>query len=134
MFPKTLLKLNYIYLLNHVKMSMAQHRYFFDIKVTVSVQKMLRILLSLGIIRRFYRLTLNKYRIYPGWTFNSAQSRHIKVFSHTKNPLKIKLKSLIILKWNLGNSTLILNTPLGLLTHRQALQLKTGGHLLCVVY
>lgn len=134
MFPTFLLKINYIYLINHLKLNIAKRNYFFDIKVTSSVRQMLYILYSLGLVRRFCRLRENLYRVYPTWSAASSAYRHIKVYSHTKNPLKIKLKALRILKQSTGCSNLILNTPKGIITHQQALRLNTGGHLLCVIY
>ena len=115
-------------------MNVAKKKYHFQITVTREVAQLLRILHDLGVIRRFCRLDGNLYRIYPNWYSVKTTFRHIKVFSHTKNPLRLTLKSLRVLKTNIGLSNLVLNTPHGLLTHRQALKLQTGGHLLCILF
>ena len=129
-----MLKRNYIYVLNHLKINIAQKNYYFDLKVVPNAKQMLQILYSLGIIRRFYRLHSTWYRVYPAWRSSTSAYKRIKVYSHTKNPLLIKLKALKILKHNVGGSNLVLNTTRGIITHQQALKLKLGGHLICIVF
>ena len=134
MLPNYLLKLNYVYFINHLKLNIAKQNFFFDIIVTPSVKQMLHIFYTLGIVRRFHRLQSTRYRVYPGWSSSSLLYRRVKVYSHTKNPLKISVKALSVLKQSTGCSSLILSTSKGVITHQEALRLRLGGQLICIIY
>lgn len=59
----------------------------------------------------------------------------MKIKSHERgrNSIRMTFKSLVILQKHTLNSHLILSTPKGLLTHKEAVKLKTGGFLVCTI-
>lgn len=129
-----MLQFNYSYLINHLKINTARRTYFFDIFVTPQVLSLLFILQELNVIRRFSRITQSKYRIFPSWSAKNPAYTRIKMFSRSTNPITIRWKALTILQHNTGNSSLILSTPKGLITHQEAIRQKTGGHLICLIF
>jgi hypothetical protein len=60
-----MMQLNYTYLLNHLKLSTARRHYFFEVLVTPKVLDFLHLLQELNVIRRFYRIRDNRYRVHP---------------------------------------------------------------------
>ena len=134
MFPTFLFQTNRIYVFNHLRINKAQQKYFFDIRCTVRAAQTLRLLLHLGLVRRFYKLNRSTFRVFPYRTFNNAQHRPLKIFSSKQNPLKVTLATLRLLKLNTGASSLVISTTRGLLTHHQALKHNLGGHLFGIVY
>ena len=134
MFPTFLFQTNRIYVFNHLRINKAQQRHFFDIHATVRASTTLRLLVKLGLVRRFFKINETKFRVLPNRTFNNTQHRPIKIYSSKQNPLRLSLSTLRLLKINTGASSLILSTSKGLLTHQQALNYKVGGHLFCIIY
>ena len=55
------------------------------------------------------------------------------MYKRKVNPMVIRLKALHTLNNIVCNSVIILDTPYGLLTHTEALRLKTGGQLICLI-
>ena len=134
MFPIFMQKLDYINFINHYKISVAQHTFFFIVRQTPQISQILNVFQKLGLVRRFVRVNNRFYRVYPTWAFNRNYLHNIKVHSHPKNHLRIKLNALWVLKQSIGSSTILLNTTKGILTHREALKYRLGGHLLCVIF
>jgi ribosomal protein S8 len=59
--------------------------------------------------------------------------QNIKVYSRAFNPIRISFKALLVLTTNTYASHLILNTPKGLITHREAIRHRVGGVLVAVI-
>ena len=127
-------KLNYSYLINHLKISTARQAFFFEVLVSPQVLSILKILLDLNIVRRFYRVHGNRFRIFPSWSSKNPTFSQIRVYRRVANPLTIKYHALQVLQHNLKSSHLILSTPYGLLPHREAMRRKTGGQLICLIH
>jgi ribosomal protein S8 len=119
-------------LINKVKVSWAQKNLFFDCLVTNSVLPFLKLLYNLGIIRRYLRLSSMKYRIFTNWYGFHPSRKQIR-FYQQKTPIILTYKSLITLQRSTFNSDLIVETPKGLISHREAIKLRTGGHLVCLI-
>lgn len=129
-----MMQFNYSYLLNHLKINTARRNYYFEILVTPRVLDFLYLLQELNVIRRFYRINGNRYRVFPSWSYKNPTYRRIKLYNRGKNPINIHLAALSVLQHSTANSSLILSTPHGLITHREALRKKTGGHLICLIF
>lgn len=132
-FPIFLNKLDYTYLINHLKLNIARKNYFFDIKVNVKLLGLINLLHKLNIIRRFVLITPFKYRIYTNWFDKQASILKLKNYNRALNPIRIKLQALTILNQHTYNSQLILSTSKGLLTHHEAIKAKVGGFLVCSI-
>ena len=133
-FPILMTNLDYAYFINHLKLNIARKNYFFDVKVNRKVTRLIKILYKLNVIRRFVIITPYKYRIYTSWFDRNSNALKLKNYSRALNPIRLKLRSLNILKFNTYNSYLILSTSKGLLTHQEAIKEKVGGFLICTIF
>lgn len=107
--------------------------------VTRRILPILQLLVKLNIIRRFYFLPTTssfekKVRVFPFYNKLQTITSNISLHFRKAHPISIKLQALKLLNKTLGGSSLILNTPQGLLTHREALLQGVGGILIYTVY
>ena len=129
-----MLNLNFVHFFNHLKLNIARKSFFFDIHVNKNILNLIGLLYKLNVIRRFTKLNTKTYRIFPSWRDTYSTSTSIKVHYRSLNPIKLHLNSLHLLKIQTFNSHLLLNTPKGLLTHKEAILAKVGGTLICTIF
>jgi hypothetical protein len=60
-----MINLNFVHFFNHLKLNIARKSFFFDIYINKPILTLIQILYKLNIIRRFTKLTLKTYRIFP---------------------------------------------------------------------
>ena len=90
MFPTTMLRLDYSFFYNQLKINIARRSYFFDTIVNVKVLKFIQLLYKLGYIRRYLQTSPKKYRIFPNWVSGRSTLSHVR-FYQKKNSFEIKL-------------------------------------------
>ena len=133
MFPILMFKLDHIHFINHLKINTARRNFFFETIVNKKVLEFIRLIYRLNIIRRYIRLTNKTYRIYPAWSGCAAHFKSIKCYRPNNNPIIVSYKALLILQNHTGVSDIILSTPRGILTQREAIKFRTGGILMCMI-
>lgn len=128
-----MLKNNYPFIISHLKLALARKAYFFDIKLSKQTQPFVRLLKDLGIIKRFYIVDGQLFRIYP--TFFNQQHKCMRITNLYKpsRPVFIKVQALRLLKKHVGLTTLVIETNKGLMTNQQAVTSNTGGRLVCII-
>lgn len=129
----------YAYVYNQFKIHTAQKRIYFDMIITRRVLPVLKLLHQLNLVRRFYFLAKTKpfeqkVRIFPFYNKTQTIISNFKLHFHKTHPVTIKYQALKLLQKSTGGSSLILNTPQGLMTHRSALTHKVGGVLIYTIY
>lgn len=124
--------LNYTFFTNQLKLSIAQKNFFFNCIVNTRLKQFIHILYKLGIIRRYIYVSPKLIRVFPNWIGGRSTLKKIKFFQ-TKTPLKLQYKTLRLLKYYTFNSSILLETNKGVLTHTEALKQKVGGNLLCLI-
>jgi ribosomal protein S8 len=102
-------------------------------KLKKNSYNLVKIFYELNIIRRFYKLNNNVYKIFPTYTKYGQAAKTFKSYYRLKNPIILKKSSLVIINYSMGNSNILLDTNKGLLTHNEALKKDVGGILVCVV-
>jgi len=112
---------------------MSRKNFFFDVNVNNNLLNFISLLYKLNVIRRFIKITPKTYRIFTSWRDKHSTSIFIKLHNRGLNPIKLKLASLQILTTQTFNSHLILNTSKGVLTHKEAINAKVGGTLICTI-
>jgi len=132
-FP-IMLKLNFVHFFNHLKLNIARKAFFFDVNINKDLLNLLNLLYKLNVIRRFTKLTMKTYRIFPSWRDTYSTSTSIKLHYRSLNPIKLNLNSLHLLKNQTFNSHLLLNTSKGILTHKEAITAQVGGTLICTIF
>ena len=100
--------------------------------MTVKLLHFVKLLYQLGVIRRFVNIKKGLYRIFPNWHTDLGTAHNIRFFRN-KRPIHVKYKALSVIQTYTFNSTLILHTDKGLLTHKEALKNKIGGQLICTI-
>ena len=96
--------------------------------------KLLKLLKKKGVVRTYYYLNKNCYKIYLN--ANSTRSAHQQkiFFLKKRNPLFISVKALQRLLYNINTSFLVLETTKGFLTHTEAINKKVGGRLIAIYF
>lgn len=69
----------------------------------------------------------------PFFYKNTPHYKNIRYVSTPSKKHIISLQALLILTSSIRASILILSTSYGLMTHTEALRLKTGGIIMCVL-
>ena len=90
--------------------------------------------MSLNIIRRYYKVSGSMYRVFPAYSRARRRVRDYKTYTRVNGRIRLQLKALRLLNINTPHSYYILDTDKGLITHKEALKLKTGGLLLMIIY
>ena len=127
-----MLRLDYTFFINQLKINLAQKSFFFDTITNLKVLNFIKLLYKLGVVRRYLRVSAKKYRIFPNWVGNRSTLARIKFFQK-KTPIKLSYKALKLLNLYTFSSYILLNTDNGLLTHSEALQRHKGGQLVCII-
>jgi len=115
-------------------MGSLQKRLFFESQVTTKTKNLLNLLVTLNIIRRFYKVNLNLYRIFPSYNKHRKHSRPTKIYTKLRGRIRLSIRTLRILQISTPHTYYILETSSGLMTHKTAVQLGIGGLLLMVIY
>jgi ribosomal protein S8 len=76
---------------------------------------------------------INKIILTPSFYKNAPFYKNIRYVSTPSKKHTVTLKALRLLLTALRASILILSTPYGLVTHREAIRLKTGGVIICAL-
>ena len=127
-----MLRLDYTFFINQLKINLAQKSFFFDTITNLKVLNFIKLLYKLGVVRRYLKVSSKKYRIFPNWVGNRSTLALIKFFQK-KTPIKLSYKALKLLNLYTFSSYILLNTDNGLLTHNEALQRRKGGQLVCII-
>jgi len=129
----------YVYLLSQLRINTAKHNFFFKVSIGVRDVEMLNLLVSRGIVRRFYKLHLAKankysYLIYPNYTRLNNTNLRLTPLTRNKGHTSMTLNALKIINIASGGSSFILKTTKGLLTHQEAIKHSLGGVVVCFIY
>jgi|688.fasta_scaffold143995_2 ribosomal protein S8 len=129
----------YVYLLSQLRINTAKHNFFFKVSIGVRDVEMLNLLVSRGIVRRFYKLHVTKtnklmYLIYPNYTKLNNTNLKLTPLARNKGHISMTLNALKIINIASGGSSFILKTTKGLLTHQEAIKAGLGGVVVCFIY
>jgi ribosomal protein S8 len=69
----------------------------------------------------------------PAFYKNAPFYKNIRYVSTPSKKHTVSLKALRLLQTALRASILVLSTPYGLVTHKEAIKLKTGGIIICAL-
>jgi len=125
--------------ISQLKIQTAKKSLYFDIHLTTESVKLAQILKSKNIISTIKPFSCRyargvKYRIFPNHTLLTNSNARVALFSRNTPHISISLGGLKLLDYGCGSSTLVLETPRGLMTHQEALTYKTGGELFAYIY
>ena len=126
---------NYSYLISSLNIIISKKSRFIKIKSNLKLLKLIMVLKKLGLINSFIILNykINLIKISPFFYKNTTFFKLIKLISASSKKFSIRLKALKLINFSLGEAILLIETSKGILTHKEAIRLNTGGFLLCVL-
>ena len=125
----------YSYFLNQLQMGSKGRNYFFEVRLTTKLKPLARLLQSLNLIRRFHRSGArpNAYRVFPTYSRHRKHARVMRLYARRRGRIVLNLRALHLLNLTAPHSYYILETPKGIMTHQEAITLRTGGLLLAII-
>jgi ribosomal protein S8 len=124
------------YVVNHVNLTISKKLPSTTIKFTKKTFNLVKALHSVGCINHYTIKTFDNTKLI---TFNVLFFRNttfykgIRLISTPSKKHTTSLRALRVLSYSLKASILLLSTPYGIINHREAIKLKTGGLLLCFI-
>ena len=122
-----------MYLLSHLRLAVAKKLFFFQLTLNPQSRQLLKLLLNLRLVRRFAKVKGLQYKIFPNYSKYGNPVKNFKVYYRLRNPILMKLKSLVLINKSLGASSIIVETSGGVMTHHEAFRRKLGGVLVCSI-
>jgi len=122
----------YSYTINHLKLAVAKKHFYFLLNYTKRVQSFLRVLKKLNLIRRFHVLNSKKFVVFPTYAKKSTGS-YLRVYYRLRNPIVVRHAALVLINKSLGNSIVLVDSSRGVVTQAEALKLRIGGILICII-
>lgn len=123
----------YSHFLNQVILCSKRKGLFFDSPITNKTKKLAQLLLDLNVIRRFFRTHDENYRVFPAYTRYRKFNRSFKLYSRVSGKIILSYKALRLLNLSSPHSYYILETGIGLMTHKEAIKHRVGGVLLLII-
>jgi ribosomal protein S8 len=109
-------------------------RQYVKVPFNKKIISLLKIFSRIRYIKRFQKISEREVKIFLIYNKNMPFYKFTRSIFSSSNILRISSKNLIRLhKYDYG-TIYILSTPKGLLTHLEAIQMKKGGLLICVLY
>lgn len=125
------------YVISHYNIAASRNWSKIVILATKKSLLYVKILYKVGAIKNFILIKSNsktdKIVLTPSFYRNSPVYKNIRYVSTPSKKHTVTLKALRLLKTALRASILILSTPYGLVTHKEAIRRKTGGIIICAL-
>lgn len=137
---------SYAYVVNHLNLAISRKKLRIKIKYTRRTLDLVKVLFSVGYISHYSVITPSKLSAHcspnsqNSWIFvtllffrNTPFFKSLRLVSSPSKKHTTTLKGLQLINVSIKSSLLILSTPYGIVDHREALRLRTGGVILCIV-
>ena len=127
----------YAYLIAHLNLALKNDKRIHRILCTKKTLKLMRVLRQEGCVTYLIPRTgsvTKKYMLFTPYFYKQTTFfKCIRLISTISKKFTVTLKALIIINRSLKSSILLIETSKGILTHKDALRLRVGGLLLCVI-
>ena len=125
------------YVISHYNIAASRNWSKIEILLTKKSLLYVKTLYKVGAIKNFL-ITKNsknvtKIILSPSFYKNSPFYKSVRYVSTPSKKHTISLKALRLLQTALRASIIILSTPYGLITHKEAVKFKTGGIIICIL-
>jgi ribosomal protein S8 len=111
---------------------------FTVIQFNKKILRLFKLLAQIGCVTYYCHNVQNSQRrllVFSPFYFKKMTFyKTVKLVSTPSKKFTLTLKALKILNKSLKNSFLILETSGGLITHKEALKLRLGGYILCIMF
>ena len=124
---------------SQLKINTAKKVVSFETFLTEQSFKLAKILKSRNIIQSIELLKPDQgkgafCRVYPNHSLLINTNNRLKLYSRNTPHLTLSFHGLKLLSYGCGDSTIVLETTRGLITHQEALTYKIGGELFAFIY
>ena len=137
---------SYAYVVNHLNLAISKKKLRIRFKYTRKTMELTRALFSIGYISNYSVVTENPILtnsklpnsknswIYVNTIFfkNTPFFKSLRLVSTPSKKHTTTLKALHVINISIKSSIIILSTPYGIIDHREALRIGTGGTILCI--
>ena len=132
----------YAYVINHLNLAISRKKLFIRIVYTRKTLELVKALYKIGYISN-YSMVFNASspKCNPQTTHivinlsffkNTSFFKTLRLVSTPSKKHTITLKALNVLNTSINSSTLIMMTSSGIIDHKEALRIRTGGIILCI--
>lgn len=134
---------SYAYVINHLNLAMSRKKLSIKIKYTKKNLELVKVLHKIGYLNNFSVSTTrdidslrSKQSLYiymsPSFFKNTPFFKSLRLVSTPSKKHFTTLKALSTINKTLKSSVLIISTSNGLIDHKEAMRIKTGGTILCI--
>ena len=129
------------YLVNHVNLTTTRKKPKMKLLISKKMLPLLKAMHKVGCVSRYVFLTKYRNNLHLKYVIITIPFfkqkpffKSIRLVSTPSKKYNISLKALQLISNSLRSSYAILSTPYGVITHREALKLKTGGLIICIIH
>ena len=137
---------SYAYVVNHLNLAMSRKQLSIKIKYTKKTITLVKALYTIGYISNYVitknnkivdtKTKLDSYSTYITLSVvyfkNTSFFKSLRLVSTPSRRHTITLRGLQLVTLSIKSSVIVLSTPHGIIDHREAIRLKTGGLILCM--
>jgi ribosomal protein S8 len=137
---------SYAYVVNHLNLAMSRKKLRIRFKYTRKTLELTKALASIGYVSNYsivsgslYPKTINLHNSRNSWIYvntilfkNTPFFKSLRLVSTPSKKHVTTLKGLQVINLSIKSSIIILSTPYGIIDHREALRIGTGGTILCI--
>jgi ribosomal protein S8 len=137
---------SYAYVINHLNLAISRKKLRIKIKYTRKTFELTKALSGIGYISNYSVVSDNSFSktkgptntinswIYINTTFfkNTPFFKSLRLVSTPSKKHTTTIKGLRVINLSIKSSVIILSTPYGIIDHREALRIGTGGTILCI--
>lgn len=137
---------SYAYVVNHLNLAISRKKLRIKLKYTRKTHQLVKTLFTIGYISNYIVITEGSNSSNITDNFNKKTWMYINTVFYKQTPFfkslrlvstpskkhTTTLKALKVINLSIKSSVVILSTPYGIIDHREALRIGTGGTILCI--
>ena len=133
----------YAYVVNHLNLAISRKKLFIKIKYTKKTLSLVKALHKIGYISNYSVIVkaptkwdsyLSQASIVINLIFfkNTPFFKSLRLISTPSKKHTVSLRALNVINTSVKSSMIIVSTPYGVIDHKEAIRIGTGGTLLCI--
>jgi ribosomal protein S8 len=137
---------SYAYVINHLNLAIARKKLRIRFKYTRRTLDLTKALFTIGYISHYSIVSekspLSDHKLFDSknsWIYvntiffkNTPFFKSLRLVSTPSKKHTTTLKGLRVINLSIKSSVIVLSTPYGIIDHREALRIGTGGTILCI--
>ena len=127
---------SYAYVINHLNLAISRKQLRVKIKHTKKTLELVKVLHRIGYLNNFSVVVTHDKTSYiymsPSFFKNTPFFKSLRLVSTPSKKHFTTLKALNVINKTVNSSVLIMSTSYGILDHKEAIKIRTGGTILCI--